>query len=192
MKLLNFIVDAEPENYVRERVVRGGQAYNPKTDIMKDIEKYSSDVFGRKRVLIVDDDKEELFKISDILSKCNVDINTTMSGKDCIYKIKAGEIYNLIIVDDELKSESGLGTLQELKKNKKFNSKVIIMLNKNKEHLKSHYIEDGFNVYQLSDTLEKVDAIVVTPFYAMKDIEKNIKQVINAEVISIEEILDAV
>ena len=56
----------------------------------------------------------------------------------------------------------------------------------------SNYIEDGFNVYQLSDTLEKVDAIVVTPFYAMKDIEKNIKQVINAEVISIEEILDAV
>ena len=34
-----------------------------KTDVMKDIEKYSSDVFGRKRVLVVDDDKEELFKI---------------------------------------------------------------------------------------------------------------------------------
>lgn len=58
---------------------------------MKDIEKYSSDVFGRKRVLIVDDDKEELFKISDTLSKYNVDINTTMSGKDCIYKIKSGK-----------------------------------------------------------------------------------------------------
>ena len=124
-----------------------------KTDIMRNMEKYSSDVFGKKRVLVVDDDKEELFKISDILSKCNVDINTTMSGKDCIYKIKAGEIYNLIIVDDELKSESGLGTLQELKKNKKFNSKVIIMLNKNKEHLKSHYIEDGFDDVILKDDL---------------------------------------
>ena len=76
-----------------------------------------------------------------------------MSGKDCIYKIKAGEIYNLIIIDDELKSESGLGTLQELKKNKKFNSKVIIMLNKNKEHLKSHYIEDGFDDVILKDDL---------------------------------------
>ena len=124
-----------------------------KTDIMRNMEKYSSDVFGKKRVLVVDDDKEELFKISDILSKCNVDINTTMSGKDCIYKIKAGEIYNLIIIDDELKSESGLGTLQELKKNKKFNSKVIIMLNKNKEHLKSHYIEDGFDDVILKDDL---------------------------------------
>lgn len=115
-----------------------------KTDIMKDIEKYSSDVFGRKRVLIVDDDKEELFKISDILSKYNVDINTTMSGKECIYKIKSGEIYNLIIIDDELKNESALGTLQELKKNKKFNSKVIVMLGDEKKYLKGHYIEDGF------------------------------------------------
>lgn len=115
-----------------------------KTDIMKDIEKYSSDVFGRKRVLIVDDDKEELFKISDILSKYNIDINTTMSGKECIYKIKSGEIYNLIIIDDELKNESALGTLQELKKNKKFNSKVIVMLGDEKKYLKGHYIEDGF------------------------------------------------
>lgn len=125
-----------------------------KTDIMKDIEKYSSDVFGRKRVLIVDDDKEELFKISDILSKYNVDINTTMSGEDCIYKIKSGEIYNLIIIDDELKNESALGTLQELKKNKKFNSKVIVMLGIGKKHLRNHYIEDGFTDVILKENLK--------------------------------------
>ena len=125
-----------------------------KTDIMKDIEKYSSDVFGRKRVLIVDDDKEELFKISDILSKYNVDINTTMSGEDCIYKIKSGEIYNLIIIDDELKNESALGTLQELKKNKEFNSKVIVMLGIGKKHLRNHYIEDGFTDVILKENLK--------------------------------------
>ena len=124
-----------------------------KTDIMKDIEKYSSDVFGRKRVLIVDDDKEELFKISDTLSKYNVDINTTMSGEDCIYKIKSGEIYNLIIIDDELKNETALGTLQELKKDKKFNSKVIVMLGDGKKHLKGHYIEDGFTDVIIKENL---------------------------------------
>lgn len=124
-----------------------------KTDVMKDIEKYSSDVFGRKRVLIVDDDKEELFEISDTLSKYNVDINTTMSGKDCIYKIKSGEIYNLIIIDDELKNESALGTLQELKKNKKFNSKVIVMLGIGKKHLRNYYIEDGFTDVIIKENL---------------------------------------
>lgn len=124
-----------------------------KTDVMKDIEKYSSDVFGRKRVLVVDDDKEELFEISDTLSKYNVDINTTMSGKDCIYKIKSGEIYNLIIIDDELKNESALGTLEELRKNKKFNSKVIVMLGNGKKHLRNHYIEDGFTDVIIKENL---------------------------------------
>ena len=124
-----------------------------KTDVMKDIEKYSSDVFGRKRVLVVDDDKEELFEISDTLSKYNVDINTTMSGKDCIYKIKSGEIYNLIIIDDELKNESALGTLEELRKNKKFNSKVIVMLGIGKKHLRNYYIEDGFTDVIIKENL---------------------------------------
>lgn len=124
-----------------------------KSDIMQDIEKYSSDVFGRKRVLVVDDDKEELFKISDILSNYNVDINTTMSGKDCVYRVRAGEIYNLIIIDDELKNESALGTLEELTKIKKFNSKVIVMLAKNKEHFKKYYIKDGFTDVILKENL---------------------------------------
>lgn len=79
--------------------------------IMKNIERYSSDVYGRKRVLIVDDDKEELFTISDVLSKYNIDINTTMSGKDCVDRIKGGEFYNLIIIDDELKNNSALSVL---------------------------------------------------------------------------------
>lgn len=86
--------------------------------IMKNIEKYSSDVYGRKRVLVVDDSKEELFVISDILGKYNVDINTTMSGKDCVQRIKGGEFYNLIIIDDELKNNSALAVLQKLKENK--------------------------------------------------------------------------
>lgn len=129
------------------------------TELMKSAMKYSSDIFGKKRVLIVDDDKEELFKISNILSKYNVDINTTMSGKDCVYRVQAGEIYNLIIIDDELKNESALGTLEKLTKIKKFNSKVIVMLTKNKEHLKKYYIKDGFTDVILKENLtDDIDA----------------------------------
>lgn len=123
------------------------------TELMKSAMKYSSDVFGKKRILIVDDDKEELFKISNILSKYNVDINTTLSGKDCILRVQAGEIYNLIIIDDELKNESALGTLEELTKIKNFNSKVIVLLSKDKEHLKKYYITDGFADVILKENL---------------------------------------
>lgn len=129
------------------------------TELMKSAMKYSSDVFGKKRILIVDDDKEELFKISKILSKYNVDINTTLSGKDCILRVQAGEIYNLIIIDDELKNETALGTLEELTKIKKFNSKVIVLLSKDKEHLKKYYIADGFTDVILKENLtDDIDA----------------------------------
>ena len=124
-----------------------------KTNIMKDALKYSSDVFGKKRILIIDDNKEELFKIANILSKYNVDINTTMSSKDCIDKIRSGELYNLLIVDDELKNNSAMSVLKTLKKSKKFKSPVIVMLNKRKEHFKKYYIEDGFTDVILKENL---------------------------------------
>lgn len=131
-----------------------------KTNIMKDALKYSSDVFGKKRILIVDDDKEELFKILNILSKYNVDINTTMSSKDCIDRIKSGELYNIIIVDDELKNSSAMSLLKELKRLKKIKTPVIVMLDKSKEHFKKYYIEDGFKDFiikdNITDDIEKI------------------------------------
>ena len=131
-----------------------------KTNIMKDALKYSSDVFGKKRILIVDDDKEELFKILNILSKYNVDINTTMSSKDCIDRIKSGELYKLIIVDDELKNSSAMSLFKELKRLKKIKTPVIVMLDKSKEHFKKYYIEDGFKDFiikdNITDDIEKI------------------------------------
>lgn len=132
-----------------------------KTNIVKDALKYSSDVFGKKRILIVDNDKEELFKITDILSKYNVDINTAMSSKDCVDKIKSGELYNLIIVDDELKNSSAMSVLKALKELKKFKVPVIVMLDKSKEHFKKYYIEDGFDAVIIkNDLTDEVDKIV--------------------------------
>lgn len=129
--------------------------------IMKNIEKYSSDVYGRKRVLVVDDSKEELFVISDILGKYNVDINTTMSGKDCVDRIKGGEFYNLIIIDDELKNNSALSVLQKLKEIKKFKVPVVVMLEKDKEHFKKYYLDDSFSDIVLKANItEEIERVI--------------------------------
>jgi CheY-like chemotaxis protein len=126
----------------------------------KELEKYTSDAFGKKRVLVVDDSKEELFKISDILGKKDININTSMMGKECVDRIRSGEIYNLIIIDDELKITSGYNVLKELNSLEKFKIPVIIMLEKDKEYLKKHYIEDGFKDVilkeYLNDELERI------------------------------------
>lgn len=129
--------------------------------IMKNIEKYSSDVYGRKRVLVVDDNKEELFAISDVLGKYNIDINTTMSGKDCIDRINAGEFYNLILIDDELKNNSAFAVLKKLKENRKFKIPVVVMLEKDKEHFKKYYLDDDFNDIVLKNNLnDEIERII--------------------------------
>ena len=125
------------------------------SDFMKNVEKYSSDIFGRKRVLLVNDDKEENFKISNILGEYNIDLNVSMTGKDCIDRINNGEFYNLIIIDDELGETSALQTLNELNKNKKFKTPVIVMLKKDKEHFKKYYIDDGFKDIISKENIEE-------------------------------------
>lgn len=131
------------------------------SNVMKDVEKYSSDVFGKKRVLIVDDDKEEIFKIKNILSKYNFDVNSTMIAKECVDRVLSGELYNLIIIDDELRENSALNILKKLNEIKKFKSDVIVMLNEEKEYLKKHYLEDGFvDVVFKKDLSSEIEKIV--------------------------------
>lgn len=83
-----------------------------------------------------------------------------MSGKDCVDRINAGEFYNLILIDDELKNNSAFAVLKKLKENKKFKIPVVVMLEKNKEHFKDYYMNDGFNNIilkeNLSEDLEKI------------------------------------
>ena len=81
----------------------------------------------------------------------------TMYPKDSD-KSRAGAInsqkkYDLIIIDDELKLNNALEILKELKRNKKFNVPVIVMLEKNKEYFKDDYIESGFSDYILKNNI---------------------------------------
>jgi len=120
----------------------------------KNISNYANHLLKTK-VLVVDNNSEELNKIVRILSNNNISTNIAMYGKECIDKIKSGEKYKIILMNDEMKPDNALPTLQELKKIKKFNIPVIIMINKEKEFIKEHYIKDGFTDYILKDKMDK-------------------------------------
>ena len=107
-----------------------------------------------KRVLLVDNNKEFIEEISKELKKYNIEIVTTMYGSDCVEKIKNNQKYDLIILDDEMEPDSGLATLKELKKIPKFKTPVIVTLEKGKEPIKEHYIEEGFKDYLLKEKIE--------------------------------------
>ena len=124
--------------------------------------------------IIVEPKKEEITNETDILFISNNEgilegleyafkeytTNSVMSGIDAIDLIKSGESYNLIIIDDEMKPISGLETLKRLRK-ENINIPAIIMLDEGKEHIKNHYIKDGFIDYILkSDIKNEIKRII--------------------------------
>ena len=114
---------------------------------------YKSDG-SQKRVLVIDDELDKLKLEKKILTEYDVDVISTMYGMDAVDRIRTGERYDLIIIDDDMINKSAVATLEELKKLDKFDIPVIVMLEKNKEIIKKHYLEKGFIDYLLKDELE--------------------------------------
>lgn len=109
----------------------------------------------KKRVLIVDDDLDLLKQEKKLLKSDFIDVVTTMYGADAVNKIRTGDMFDYIILDDNMSKQSAKATLDELKKLDKFNTKVAVMIEKEKEMIKDHYLEDGFDMYILKSNLEK-------------------------------------
>ena len=101
-------------------------------------------MYRNKRVMVVDDDAKELAKITTFLENHDAEVSGSLFGRDVIEKIASNIKYDLIILDDETSTFSALDVLNELKKNKKFNTPVVVMINDNKEFIKLHYLQDGF------------------------------------------------
>lgn len=114
------------------------------TEITKKLENYEQTLQGNKKVLLIDDDEKELAKITKWLEKEEIDVTSSMLGKDATERIRSKHKYDLIILDDELTDTTALAILQELQKFKNFKTPVIVMINDNKEGIKLHYLKDGF------------------------------------------------
>ena len=116
-------------------------------DINQEFEAKISDYskkLGIQKVLIVDDDLKEL---NDIQKYCNyqgIESVGTMDGKDCLSRIRVGQNYDVIILDDEMEGTNAINILQKLRENKKFKAPVIIMLEEKKISISKHYLADGF------------------------------------------------
>ncbi len=108
-----------------------------------------------KKVLLVDDDINKLQLEKNLLEKNQIDVISTMYGLDVIDKIRTGENFDLILLDDDMTKLSGVATYQELNKLDNFNIPIVIMLEKNKEIIKNHYLDKGFIDYLLKDNLEE-------------------------------------
>ena len=114
------------------------------TELTKRLENYEQTLQNSKKVLLIDDDEEELEKISKQLEKESIEVTASMIGRDAIEKIRNKNKYDFIILDDELTGITAITILKELRTFKNFNTPVVVMINENKEGIRLAYLKDGF------------------------------------------------
>lgn len=106
-----------------------------------------------KNILIVDDNKINLKVATKLLQSINANIDTVLSGKECLEKVKAKK-YDLIFLDQMMPEMDGIMTLKKLKEIKDFKTPVIVLTADAIKGMKEKYIKEGFNDY-ISKPIEK-------------------------------------
>ena len=101
-----------------------------------------------KKVLLVDDNKLNLKVASRILSKYKFDIETVETGKDCVYKVKSDEHYDMIFLDHMMPEMDGIEVLHILRKLDGYDLPPIVALTANAiTGMKEMYLREGFDEY---------------------------------------------
>ena len=111
-------------------------------------------IFDKKKVILVGNDLNLIKDINKLTEKYDVELLTTMYSNDLIQRIDNGELFDLILIEDEMKMDRGIEVLKKLKKIVGFNTNVVVILGKDKEFLEKHYLEDGFNSVMRKNNLE--------------------------------------
>ena len=124
-----------------------------------------------KKVLLVDDNEMNIKVAEKVLSKYNLQIDSCLSGTECIEKIKEGKKYDFILLDDMMPKVTGTETLHLLKEIPGFNVKTIVLTANAIEGMKEKYIDEGFDDY-ISKPMEKAELERILKKYLLKEREQ--------------------
>lgn len=100
-----------------------------------------------KKVLIVDDNKINLKVASRLLQSYKVITEEVDSGFLCIDKLKEGNTYDLILMDDMMPRMSGIETFHKIKELEGFNTPVVALTANAITGMKEKYLSEGFDGY---------------------------------------------
>ena len=128
--------------------------------------------FEGKRILVVDDNILNVKVVETILKKLKPTIEFCESGPECVEKIKNGEQYDLILLDDMMPKVTGTETLQSLREIPEFKTKVVVLTANAITGSKEKYIEIGFDDY-LSKPIEKPELQRVLKKFLNNDYEES-------------------
>ncbi len=113
------------------------------------------------RILVVDDNALNIKVATKLLERYNANMITSIdNGFDCIEKIKNGEQYDVILLDDMMPKMSGVETLKKLKEIPGFHIPVVALTANAITGMREKYLADGFDNY-LAKPMEKDQVIQV-------------------------------
>ncbi len=101
-----------------------------------------------KKVLVVDDNELNLKVTKKVLENYKFDIETTTTGKDCVYKVKDGQHYDMIFLDHMMPGMDGIEVVHILKKLADYKIPPIVCLTANAiTGVREMYLREGFDEY---------------------------------------------
>ena len=117
-----------------------------KIGIDDDKDNYDSYV-NNKKILIVDDDNSNIKLIGKILDKHNILYDSSTLGKEALDRIRKGDKYDLILLDEDMPYMNGISVMNKLSKIKGFDTNVILLTTNNSIKYDKAYKDSGFSDY---------------------------------------------
>lgn len=102
---------------------------------------------NNKKILIIDDNNSSIKLISKILDKHNILYDSSNLGKEALDRIRKGEKYDLILLDEDMPYMNGISVMNKLNKIKGFDTKVILLTKNSNTIYDDIYKDSGFSDY---------------------------------------------
>ena len=102
---------------------------------------------NNKKILIIDDNNSGIKLISKILDKNNILYDSSNLGKEALDRIRKGDKYDLILLDEDMPYMNGISVMNKFSKIKGFDTKVILLTKNSNIIYDDIYKDSGFSDY---------------------------------------------
>ena len=102
---------------------------------------------NNKKILIIDDNNSSIKLIGKILDKHNILYDSSNLGKEALDRIRKGDKYDLILLDEDMPYINGISVMNKFSKIKGFDTKVILLTRNSNIIYDDIYKDSGFSDY---------------------------------------------
>ncbi len=131
--------------------------------------------FTNSKVLVVDDNKVNIKVALKLLSNYGIEADSCESGFAAIEKLKAGNTYDLILLDDMMPKMSGVETLKHIRECVIYDIPVVALTANALSGMKEKYLSSGFDDY-LAKPIEKNELYRILLTYLNNKLNKKINK----------------